>query len=273
MKRNIVLFILLVLYIPQSFCQTIENIDWNIKDKKVEIRYDLASNSKEKIYKIEIYVSLDSGATFKKQELKFVTGDVGKDVKPGKEKKVIWDLSKEFPSFKEGDAVFEIKAIEEINKEKNRELFIGYKGSHTAPFGLIAGISGNPGLYISARCNSNVLTKSDLSVENYLPPNGWFFLPNETERKRLSVTAGLHLKLSNSFYVQPGAGLAYHGALWHMTNSDNDTEWVTLREDSFLAFEAEVSALYRIKQFYLSGGISLYKFKYADVTFGIAYTF
>jgi hypothetical protein len=272
MKRSSLFILCIIFLIPQSFCQNINNIDWNIKDKKVEIQYDLESDSKEKVYRIEIYVSLDGGATFEKQELKFVTGDVGKNVNPGKAKKVMWDLSKEFPDFKEGNAAFEIKAIEELTN-KIRELFVGYKGSHTAPFGLIAGVSGKPGFYISARCNSNILKKSDITVENYNPPNGWIFLANEAERKRLSVTAGLHLKLYNSFYVQPGAGLAYYGALWHMKNTNENSEWVTLREDSFLAFEAELSALYRIKQFYLSAGLSAYKFKYTDITFGISYTF
>jgi hypothetical protein len=273
MKPLFVLFaFLLILQVPVR-SQTIENIDWSLKDKQIEIVYDLNSNQ-DQAYQVKVFVSLDGGVSFRKNPLRYVTGDAGNNIVPGKQKKIVWDVGREMPGFTEGVAVFDIRAIPVSNK---KEIFIGYKGSLTAPLGLNAGISGKPGFYISARFNSNIFLKPSYSVQDEYsdPPAGWSIIPGKAERQRLSVTAGLQFSLTKDIYVQGGLGLSKYSNLWKAKNNSltDDTKWVKMEDNSFLSYEAEVSGIYRIKNFYISAGIASYHIKYTDLTFGIGYIF
>ena len=276
MKKSIISVSLFFSCISITLGQSIENIDWNVKEKKIEIKYDLQSISDSKTYKIEVYVSLDSGKTFSQQMLKFVTGDAGLNVNPGKHKKIIWDISKELPDIKEGMAVFDIRAIEMIEKTK-REFYLGYKGSISAPFGLTFGTFDKPGIYIAARFNQNVFIKPEYNIDklNNPPPDGWKYVPDNGKKQRLSIIAGLQFKLNETLFLQTGLGFAKYNNLWKLTSTADDREysWVNFKEGSFISYEIEAALLFKIKHFYLNLGGSSYNLKYVDLVFGAGIVF
>lgn len=84
-----------------------QNLQFNrveIADNKVIVHYDLNDEKTERTYLVNLFSSQDNFT----KELTKVSGDVGTEVKPGVDKKIVWDLTKELGNFK-GDLVFEVR--------------------------------------------------------------------------------------------------------------------------------------------------------------------
>lgn len=79
-----------------AFCQnpvTINNITVERDGNFVHIFYDILEKQKDQIYSITIYVSIDNAA---KIRIRNVSGDIGEDVKGGKNRyKATWDVFKQ----------------------------------------------------------------------------------------------------------------------------------------------------------------------------------
>jgi len=88
--RNIILFILLTVFFEAN-SQTVSNVKAELQGEKVLITYDLKSDGVYNTYNVLIYCSFDKYIT----PLKFVTGDVASNVRPGNGKIIIWDYIKE----------------------------------------------------------------------------------------------------------------------------------------------------------------------------------
>lgn len=101
--RLVFLFLLLLSpnLIKHSFAQSAENVSFLMKDGHVEISYDLIGIVNRDLYVVSVYGSHNDFSS----PLIFVTGDVGKNVRPGKRKKIDWELAKEAPGFN-GDITF-----------------------------------------------------------------------------------------------------------------------------------------------------------------------
>ena len=86
-----------------------QNLQFNrveIADNKVIVHYDLNDEKTERMYLVNLFSSQDNFT----KELTKVSGDVGTEVKPGVDKKIVWDLTKELGNFK-GDLVFEVRGL------------------------------------------------------------------------------------------------------------------------------------------------------------------
>jgi hypothetical protein len=81
-------------------------IQWvEIAGDKIIVHYDLDDTNAQHEYSINLLSSKDNFAS----ALTKVTGDVGNEIKPGTNKKIIWDITKELGNYK-GDIELEIKA-------------------------------------------------------------------------------------------------------------------------------------------------------------------
>lgn len=87
--------------------QIVENFRQEIIGDEVNIYYDLIANIEGQIFEVILFCSDSSTYT---QRLYFATGDVGKDVKPGTNKKIVWTNKDELTSYSLDDLTFEIKA-------------------------------------------------------------------------------------------------------------------------------------------------------------------
>lgn len=106
MIRKITLILLFFLAGIQVKGQTIENFRQEIIGDEVNIYYDLIANIEGQIFQVILFCSDSSTYT---QRLYFATGDVGKDVKPGKNKRIVWTNKDELTSYSLEDLTFEIK--------------------------------------------------------------------------------------------------------------------------------------------------------------------
>ena len=97
-KTKAILFILLLAGpFFESFSQTqnIENFTYKVTGNNVEVIYDLTGEVNEE-YNIELYSSNDNFSI----PLKEVTGDVGKGMKSGRNKQIVWASKIELGAFK-----------------------------------------------------------------------------------------------------------------------------------------------------------------------------
>jgi hypothetical protein len=73
---------------------TVSNVRFARVGTTFTITYDLASTDDSAIFKVTLEVSFDKGQTFSFKPAA-VSGDIGEGVKPGKDKKIVWQTSKD----------------------------------------------------------------------------------------------------------------------------------------------------------------------------------
>jgi hypothetical protein len=81
-------------------------LDWvEIQENKIIIHYDLLDEDPAHSYRVHLFSSHDNYSN----ELTEVSGDGRITVKPGRDKKLVWDITKEMGLF-HGNLIFEIRA-------------------------------------------------------------------------------------------------------------------------------------------------------------------
>ncbi|UCH15438.1 MAG: hypothetical protein JSV22_05595 [Bacteroidales bacterium] len=86
-----VIYTLFFLFHLHSYSQSVENVRFNQAGEKIFIFYDLDDISGEKtLFSVKVFYTLDDGRTY--IPVKSAYGDIGNDIDPGQDKKVIWDV-------------------------------------------------------------------------------------------------------------------------------------------------------------------------------------
>ncbi len=88
--------------------QSVQNVNGVQAGDNVLVTYDLVDNSAREFY-VRLLYSKDGGISFS-NELRSVSGDVKGSVKPGTNKKIIWDARQEVGTLV-GDVVFKVEAL------------------------------------------------------------------------------------------------------------------------------------------------------------------
>src|SRR5438105_4416135 len=103
-RFGFILSIGFILALSTSIAQTIEMSRVETAGNKVIVHYKLDDSNPNHLYAISLYSSKDNFST----PLTRVTGDVGTEVKPGVDNKIIWDVTNELGDFK-GSLTFEVR--------------------------------------------------------------------------------------------------------------------------------------------------------------------
>lgn len=74
----------------------VQNIRVTAADRYIEIRYDLFGEREKDKYTISIEISDDGGLTYNVTP-HMITGDLGRDIIPGRNKRIIWMVERDFP--------------------------------------------------------------------------------------------------------------------------------------------------------------------------------
>ena len=97
---------LAILVLPTyCFSQKLENLKAEVTGEKIIVTYDITGSQPDDSYNISLYSSQDKYTA----PLTLVTGDVGKKIKEGKNKRIEWDAPSEFNGIK-GTLLFEVHA-------------------------------------------------------------------------------------------------------------------------------------------------------------------
>lgn len=123
MKKQFLIGLILLPFI--SFSQQVENIKASQLDEKIQITYDLVNTNQWQNFSITAYCSDNGGASFP-ITLQSTTGDIGDNVKGGKNKSITWDVLKDLSKLQSDNIRFKIKATvtEDLTKAFNYHLFI-----------------------------------------------------------------------------------------------------------------------------------------------------
>jgi len=274
MKKILFIFICFIL-VNSLYAQKVTQIRFYQDGQQIVILYNLTGAKYFQLFNVSVYVSTDGGNNYI-GPLKKVNGDIGLNVTPGIYKKIIWDVFEEMPDFG-GKVSFEVRAV--VNKEKpKRKIFIGYKGSYLAPVGLMVGITGKTGFYISSRINlmylknvnSDYYKTEGTIIQNYNNPGYYSFTSNYNSGK-FSITGGLSLNLSRNLMLYMGGGYAENNLFWEIAQFDYNNNkmgeaWVKNTKKSYSFFEAESGLWLKINPLFLSAGISVCGNKWIDGT-------
>jgi hypothetical protein len=286
MKKIFVLFLLCLLLANSRLLS--QPTTWIQRDSVIEITYHFKGIKPGQTYHVSVYASRDGGKTYIENPLALVTGDVGKGIRPGTNKKILWEVYKEIPDL-EGIIVFDVRPVAEISDEKvkvirdktQKRFFIGYKGSFsfksvTAPIGITAGFLGKPGIYLSGRLNPNYFIPSPYEIENGDPTSSGWIVPNPDDYKikRFSVIIGIQPQVSKRLHIMTGIGFTqYHHIAQLLQDNTNKTGWAKDLDKSFTSYELEVGLMYQIGKMYIGAGITNYNKKYADITISTGVVF
>ena len=103
---NYRLFVIVValLWPLSSIAQQIVDYNFEVVDNKIEVSFSLVGDPTD-LYNITLFSSSDGFKT----PLKLVAGDVGENIVPGKNKKIVWEAQKELVEF-EGELSVKIRA-------------------------------------------------------------------------------------------------------------------------------------------------------------------
>lgn len=105
-RNYLIAFVFLLGYASKS--QTIKVTNIGYEQNKVVITYQLQDSVVGRYYTVGVYTSEDDYTN----PLKHVEGDVGLEIKPGKERKIYWDAKLEQGAFYEGKMAFELRGKE-----------------------------------------------------------------------------------------------------------------------------------------------------------------
>lgn len=95
----------------------VKNVSFEQEDDRIVVKYDLVGKPGKK-YTVTLRGSDNSGRTYG-IDPSAVTGDVGKDITSGYEKKIIWRLTADYPQGLEGERfVFKVDAVAIKGKRK-----------------------------------------------------------------------------------------------------------------------------------------------------------
>jgi len=109
--RRISTIIFLFIVINSLNAQEVEvkNVSFTQMDEIIVIKYDLIGKTNKK-YTIDISLSDNYGTSFRITP-RTVRGDVGKGITPGRGKKIIWEMTEDYPNGLEGEGfVFAVDA-------------------------------------------------------------------------------------------------------------------------------------------------------------------
>jgi hypothetical protein len=129
MKRPIVLFVLAAFVVGLSQAQefTIKRVE--LAGDKVNLYYDLIDSVKSRTYTIDLYSSKDNFIS----KLEKVSGDLGLEVKPGGNHKIVWNAKEELGSLFSGKIGLEVRGRVYIPFVRLEGLKVKYKKGKEFP--------------------------------------------------------------------------------------------------------------------------------------------
>jgi len=108
-RKISILFLLISIVQINAQEVKVENVSFTQMDELIFIEYDLIGKINKK-YTIDVSLSDNYGFSFRLKP-QTVRGDIGKDIIPGKDKQIIWEMTEDYPNGLEGEGfVFAVDA-------------------------------------------------------------------------------------------------------------------------------------------------------------------
>ena len=280
MRRYIFLFSFI--FVALGLCaENAINIRVRQEGKSIIVTYDLCQKS-------VVRLLMASGNSEHYTELKAVSGNVGKAVPAGENRKIVWKPLEENEKFIAQNVRFKVEAQSAYEyyaqNAKIKTLVMGQVGYSVAPqvnYGVMIGqMYRGVGWYVSGKSNFVFGIKSTLFCEQggfvgeYKP-----FYNGEKITSSFIANGGVMLNFLewskvtknkfNTVGLYLGAGYGKREVYWHTL----DSQWVLYNPSSSSGMSVDTGVFGSIYGVTLSAGITTIAFQYAELTVGLGYIF
>lgn len=278
MRRYIFLFSFI--FVALGLCaENAINIRVRQEGKSIIVTYDLSQKS-------VVRLLMASGNSEHYTELKAVSGNVGKAVPAGENRKIVWKPLEENEKFIAQNVRFKVEAQSAYEyyaqNAKIKTLVMGQFGYSVAPqlsYGAMIGqMYKGIGWYVSGRSNFqfNAPTELTCDKQGYIDGERPFYTGN-TSIIHYAVNAGFMMNVLekitknkfNTFGFYVGAGYGKRELQWETT----DGLWVKYVPTSHNGFSGNVGLFGSFYGVTLNVGLNTINFKYVEVEAGIGYMF
>ena len=278
MSRYIFLFSFI--FIALGLCaENAINIRVRQEGKSIIVTYDLSQKS-------VVRLLMASGNSEHYTELKAVSGNVGKAVPAGENRKIVWKPLEENEKFIAQNVRFKVEAQSAYEyyaqNAKIKTLVIGQVGYSVAPqlsYGAMIGqMYKGIGWFVSGRSNFQFNTPTELACneEGYIDNERPFYTGNISTTHYI-INAGFMMNVLEKttknkfntlgFYL--GGGYGKRELQWETT----DGLWVKYVPKSHNGFSGNIGVFGSIYGVTLNVGLNTINFKYVEVEAGIGYMF
>lgn len=278
MHKYIILLLILFSAIT-SFAENASNIRVRQEGKAIVVTYDLNKKS-------VVRLLMASGHSNQYTELKAVSGNVGKNVSAGQNRKIVWKPLEENEKFIAENVRFKVEALSSYDyytqNAKIKTIVSGQIGYSAAPqlsYGAMIGqMYKGIGWFVNVRSNFQFNTSAELACDKqgYIDNERPFYTSN-TSTTHYIINAGFMMNVLEKttknkfntlgFYV--GAGYGKRELQWETT----DGLWVKYAPTSNTGFSGNIGVLGSISGVTLNVGLNTINFKYVEVEAGIGYMF
>ncbi|MCU0447484.1 MAG: hypothetical protein MUE85_21510 [Microscillaceae bacterium] len=127
MQKSLGLFLILLSFYS-GYAQQISDLRAELDklNRQIIITYNLnTTDNKSDKFEVQLYLSMNGGQSFEKEPLIYVTGNVGKGVSPGNDRKIQWRYLTENPSFTGKNIVFKVIAKLDVDAYEKRLAQLG----------------------------------------------------------------------------------------------------------------------------------------------------
>lgn len=94
---SVLIFCLLVPHQGLGNTDAVRNVEVLTDGAVIEIRYDLVPENANRKHTVSIQISDNGGRTYNVTPY-FITGDIGRNILPGRNKRIVWLVEREFPA-------------------------------------------------------------------------------------------------------------------------------------------------------------------------------
>lgn len=277
--RKYIILLFLFISATSLVAENASNVRVRQEGKSIIVTYDLSQKS-------VVRLLMASGSSESYTELKSVSGNVGKGVSAGENRKIVWKPLEENEKFIAQNVRFKVEAQSAYEyyaqNAKIKTLVMGQVGYSVAPqlsYGAMIGqMYKGIGWYVSGRSNFqfNLPAEFACDKQGYIDGERPFYTGN-TSTTHYAVNAGFMMNVLEKitknkfntlgFYV--GAGYGKRELQWETT----DGLWVKYAPTSHTGFSGNIGVLGSIYGVTLNVGLNTINFKYVEVEAGIGYMF
>lgn len=276
-KYIILLFVLFSATLLRA--ENASNVRVRQEGKAIVITYDLSKNS-------VVHLLMASGKSNQYTELKAVTGNIGKGVSAGQNRKIVWKPLEENETFIAENVRFKVEAMSSYDyRAQNatmKTLVMGQLGYSVAPqlsYGVMIGqMYKGLGWFVSGRSNFhfNAPAQYACDTHGYIGDERPFYTGNISTTHYM-FNAGFIMNFLewttrnkfNTFGIYLGGGYGRRELQWETT----DGLWVKYAPTSHNGFAGNVGLFGSLYGVTLSAGVSTINFEYMEVEIGIGFMF
>jgi hypothetical protein len=181
-------------------------------------------------------------------------------------------LKYEFDAKLEKQVVYKLTLkLIQSDANKTRTLVMPVVGfGEATSFGAMIGVVKKFGAYAKVKTNlKSQSTDLECSGDGLAADGTPMWFTGDKTTSRLAITGGLLYRVALPVYLYAGAGYGYKKLAWETA----DGTWAENTDKTYTGVEAELGAIFRIKNFALSAGVQTNSFKYVEATIGVGIMF